>query len=256
VDAALPPPSTGASASARRWRKPPRLYEEVARTLAEAIAGGQYAPGEFLPTEQALADEYGASRNVIREALKVLTTRGLVEVLHGSGTRVLPRARWQLLDQLVVLMRADASIPQSLLELRRILETEIAALAAERATGEQVEALRAAIDAMRGAADRPETFIEHGIQFHRLLAEASGNVLLPMVLEPVERLLRASRLATVQAPGAIQRAIETHNRVLDAVAAHDPAGARLAMQRHLAAVEDEMALIHQRPDGAGGVDRS
>ena len=67
---------------------------------------------------------------------------------------------------------------------------------------------------------------------------------------------RASRLATVQAPGAIQRAIETHDRVLDAVATHDPAGARLAMQRHLAAVEDEMALIHQRPDGSDRVDRS
>ncbi|MGH2355931.1 MAG: FadR/GntR family transcriptional regulator, partial [Chloroflexota bacterium] len=195
----------------------------------EAIVRERYAPGEFLPTEQALADEYGTSRNVVREALKVLSARGLVEVLHGRGTRVLPRERWQLLDQLILLMRTDPTIPQALLEVRCILETEIAALAAERATAEQVEAMQTAIDAIRATADRPEVFVEHGIQFHRLLAEASGNVLLPLVLEPVARLLRASRLATIRAASAIQFAPNTHAEVLEAVRARDPAGARHAM---------------------------
>src|SRR5215467_9240661 len=110
----------------RAWKKPLRLYEEVARDLGEAIGQGRFAPGEFLPTEQELAKGYGASRNVVREAVKLLTARGLVEVLHGRGARVTPRYQWQLLDQLVHLMSEDRQIPQDLLELRRILEVEIA----------------------------------------------------------------------------------------------------------------------------------
>src|SRR5688500_491622 len=132
-----------------RWRKPPRLYEEVARDLGEAIARGRFATGDFLPTEQALAKEYGASRNVVREALKVLSARGMVEVLHGRGTRVAPRHQWQLLDQLVHLVREDRRVPHDLVELRRLLELEMAALAAERGSLEHCAAMAETIQAMR-----------------------------------------------------------------------------------------------------------
>lgn len=246
---------TGASGQSvvslrKAWHKPPRLYEEVARDLAEAITGGRYEPTTYLPTEQALVEEYGASRNVVREALKLLSARGLVEVLHGRGTRVLPRQQWQMVDQLVSLMRDDAQIPRDLLELRRILEAEIAALAAERATAEQVEAMRATVDAMRRAAGHPEVCIEEDISFHRLLAEAAGNVLLPMVLDPVTQLLRASRLATIQNPGSIARSVKAHRAILNEVAARSPAGARQAMQRHLVSVEGEIARIKDAPDAS------
>src|SRR5512137_2906529 len=110
------------------WRKPPRLCDEIARDLAAAISRGHLQPGGFLPTEQALAEKYEASRTAVREALMVLSTRGMVEVIHGRGTRVLPRHRWQLLDQLVRLVREDIEVDRSLFELRRILEIEAAGL--------------------------------------------------------------------------------------------------------------------------------
>ena len=224
----------------RRWRKPQRLYGAVAHDLAEAITRGRYAIGSFLPTEQALAAEYGASRGVVREALRLLSARGMIEVLHGRGSRILPRHQWQLLDQLVHLMQEDRRVPQDLLELRRILEVEIAGLAAERANATQIDAMALTIDHMRADADQPEICIEHDIQFHRLLAEAAGNVLLPLVLEPIGQLLRASRLATIHNPGSVDRSVTAHQQVLDQVQARDVAGSRNAMHRHLVQVEGEI----------------
>jgi GntR family transcriptional repressor for pyruvate dehydrogenase complex len=233
-----------------RWRKPPRLYEEVGRDLAEAIVRGSYAAGEFLPSEQELARDYGASRNVVREAIRLLSARGLVEILHGRGIRVLPRHRWQFLDRLIDLVREDRRVPQNLLELRRILEVEVAGLAAERATAEQVAAIEAALHRMVETADRPEECIEHDILFHRLLAEATGNDLLPTALEPVGQLLRASRLATIRNPGIIDMSISAHRAILDRVVAGDAAGARAAMRDHLLQVERGIHRLHQGEIGA------
>jgi len=236
--------SVGAAVAApRSWQKPPRLYEEVARDLADAIAQGRYVPGDFLPTEQALVTKYDASRTVVREALKLLSARGMVEVLHGRGTRVVPRHRWQLLDQLVHLMREDKRVPNDLLQLRRILELEIAALAAEHRTVDQCAAMAETIERMGEFSDQADLVIEHDIRFHHLLAEAAGNVLLPLVLDPIGQLLRASRVATIHNPGAAQRSIDAHGAILERVEARDPDGARDAMRRHLLQVEGEIRRI-------------
>jgi GntR family transcriptional repressor for pyruvate dehydrogenase complex len=233
-----------AGGSPRRvWKKPPRLYEEVARDLADAITTGRISPGSFLPTEQELAQEYGASRNVVREAVKLLSARGFVEVLHGRGSRVLPRHQWQLLDQLVHLVREDRQVPTDLLELRRILEVEIAGLAAERVNAEQTGVMEETIRAMAALADRPEECIDQDILFHRILAEAASNVLFPLVLEPIGQLLRASRVATIHNPGTVDRSIAAHRAILDRVEARDADGARSAMRRHLLQVEGEIVRI-------------
>lgn len=235
------------------WRKPLRLYGAVAHNLAQAITQGRYAPGAFLPTEKALATEYGASRNVVREALRLLSARGMIEVLHGKGSRVLPRHQWQLLDQLVQLVQEDRRVPQDLLELRRILEVEIAGLAAERATVAHFEAMAITIDQMRAESEQPEVSIEHDIQFHRLLAEAAGNLLLPLVLEPVGQLLRASRLATIHNLGAINRSIAAHQEILDRVRTGDVSGAQGAMRRHLLQVEGEIHRIREEREPSAAV---
>ena len=250
------PPTSFPEAPRQAWRKPPRLSDAVARDLADAIAQGRYPPGEFLPSEQELAREYGASRNVVREALMMLGARRMVQVLHGRGSRVTPRHQWQLLDQLVHLVRDDPRVPHDLLELRRILEVEIAGLAAERATTEQCTDMAATVDRMRASAEQAEEAIEHDIQFHRLLAEAAGNVLLPLVLEPIGQLLRASRVATIHNAGAVERSINAHRAVLARVQARDPAGARLAMEGHLRQVEDEIRRIQpmlERSASTGGL---
>ncbi len=230
-------------APTRTWRKPLRLYGAVAHDLAESIIHGRYGPNDYLPTEQALATEYGTSRNVVREALRVLSARGMIDVQHGKGSQVLPRHQWQLVDQLVHLVREDQRVPQDLLELRRILEVEIAGLAADRASSEQTRAMRGTIEQMQASHDDPTACIEHDIAFHELLAAAAGNALLPLVLNPISHLLRASRLATIQNAGAVDRSVAAHEDVLDRVEAHDAAGAREAMQRHLVQVEGEIRRV-------------
>ncbi len=229
--------SPSSMAETRRWRKPPRLCDEIARDLADGISQGRVPPGDFLPTEQALAEQYKVSRAAVREALTVLSTRGMVEVIHGRGSRVLPRHRWQLLDQLVRLVREDLEVDRSLCELRRILEIEVAGLAAKRATVAHLRALREAVTGGRECAERPEEWPVHESTFHRLLAEASGNLLLPQVMESVGMLVRAAALSTARDPGAIANAVRRHEAVLARVTARDPAGARKAMRRHLLDVE-------------------
>lgn len=225
------------------WIKPRRLYEEVAHDLSEAIVQGRYAPGDFLPTEQEFVKEYGASRNVVREALKLLMARGLVEMLHGLGSRVLPHHHWQLQDQLIRMMREDPRVPRDLIAVRRILEEDIAELAAAHATDAQIASMYTTIECLRAAAARPDECIEHDVQFHQLLAEASDNVLLPLVLQPVGKLLLASRLATIHNPGAVERSVHAHAEILARVVARDPAGARQAMREHLVQVEGEIRQI-------------
>ena len=232
-----------------RSRRTPTLDQaaealrKISRILTEAVVQGRYAPGEFLPTEQELAKEYGSSRNVIRESLKLLMARGLIEMLHGRGSRVLPHHHWQLRDQLVRLMRENPRVAHDILLVRRILEPEIAFLAAQHATDEQIEAMRVAVASLQSASDQAEAAIEHDAQFHRLLAEATDNTLLPLVLQPVDRLIYASRVATVNIPGALEQSIRAHQAILERVAAHDADGARDAMREHLSQVETEIPKI-------------
>ncbi len=242
------------TAKSRSWQKPPRLCDEIARDLAEAISLGRLQPGDFLPTEQGLAEKYGASRTAVREALTVLSTRGMIEAIHGRGSRVLPRHRWQLLDQLVRLVREDLEVDRSLFELRRILEIEVAGLAAERATAAHLKTLRKVVKQGSECAGHPEDWTIHDSAFHHLLAEASGNLLLPQVMESVSMLVRATALSTAGDPGAIANATEKHEAILARVAARDPAGAREAMRRHLLDVEQRILKKLRSADAKGRKD--
>ncbi len=225
------------------WRKPGRLYEEIARDLADGIVVGDPAAGEFLATEHVMVERYGASRNIVREAVKLLNARGLVETIHGRGSVVLPPERWRAADQLVRLVREDPKVPENLLELRRILEVEFAGMAALHAEPRHLEAMRETVERMRADRSDLAESMEQDMKFHRLLAEATGNSLLPMVLEPVEPLLRDNRQATIANPGTTERSIKAHEAILERVEAGDEPGSREAMREHLEQVESEVRRI-------------
>jgi GntR family transcriptional repressor for pyruvate dehydrogenase complex len=156
---------------------------------------------------------------------------------------VLDYRHWRVQDQLVRLMRDDPRVPSDLLQLREILEVEIAGLAAGHASEEQVAAMGATIDKMRAAGGQVEACVEQDVAFHQLLAAATGNVLLPLVLEPVAQLLVASRLATIHNPGAVDRSVAAHELILGRVVAGDVEGAQEAMRAHLTQVAGEIRQI-------------
>src|SRR5690606_34269826 len=146
--------------------------------LGFAIVSGRYPQGSILPSDSELLERFGVSRTVLREALKTLAAKGLIEARARIGTRVLPRGRWNLFDADVLAwhfeLGPDIAFLRSLAEVRIGIEIEAAALAAERASPEQAETMIACVDRMAGA-ENPADFARHDLEFHRAVAEASGN---------------------------------------------------------------------------------
>ena len=236
----LPVQITGLPAVATGVVRSPALVEQVVRHLRRQILDGEFAVGAELPPEGALGTSLGVSRTVIREAMRVIRAQGLVEVSQGRHPRVRPVDSQFAVDGLaLVLDRTDRSLA-SLVELRRPLESEIAALAAERAGPEHLKQLRQAIEDLRSATDL-ETRVLADMRFHAVLAEATGNLLFVMVLQSVWSLLKRSRLITIPR-SSVDTPIRWHERILDAVARQDGVLARREMLAHIDAAASDLNL--------------
>lgn len=229
---------------------PSRLHQQLMQSLMDAIAKGKYAEGERLPTEMELARQLGASRGVIRELLRSLEDRGVIAIRHGRGAWVRPTSEWNVLDAdvLAALMPTAASIGvlTHYLECRRILETEAAALAAQRASGKDLSDMADAIARMSELAVTSQTdaeanrrFHEADIAFHGAMFRASGNQVLPRVVEPIQRAMMTLRPHLALHPEErLRTTLPEHKEILSAIADHDANRARAAMTAHLATVAD------------------
>jgi DNA-binding FadR family transcriptional regulator len=226
----------------------PRLHRQVMRILIGEITSGALAEGEQLPREADLAAQHGVSRGVARECLRGLEERGLVRVKHGRGATVLPASEWDTFDPDVLgamLERSDsARILGEYLECRSILEVEAAALAAERATSEDLEALREAFRTMAAAAERARLnpaaeglYQEADIAFHRTVIVATENRALARMTEPIHRGLSATVQRLARPEERFERGLPEHERILAAITDGDPDEARAAMRDHLRTVE-------------------
>ncbi|MBV8074367.1 MAG: FadR family transcriptional regulator [Candidatus Eremiobacteraeota bacterium] len=216
---------------------PRRLHEQVVRAITERIVAGELRTGDALPSEAEMCVEYGVSRSSVREALRVLAEKGLIEVRHGLGTRVNPPERWDFLDAMVLAVRRErgamVGMIKDLLEARRVVECEVTALAAERATEADCQQLALALETMRHSAKDAKGFAEGAFSFHRALLEATANRVLVRMAEPIRQLLEYSLQTTDSIPNALERALADHQEIYRLIAAHDVEGARAAMQRHL-----------------------
>lgn len=213
---------------------PQRLYRQIADQVRSLIAAGEFRPGSRLPAERELATQLGVSRPSVREALIALEVEGRVEVRVGSGVYVRPPA-----DQHAPATPVPAAEwgPFELLHARRVIEGEIAALAATRAKRRDREQIRAAVEAMRSHVDNGIAPLEADGAFHTAVAQASGNAVL---LETVQAYWdsRHGRLferlgGHFESPSAWRLALAEHDAVLAAIGARDAEGARSAMQRHM-----------------------
>ena len=198
------------------------------------VISGGLSPGERLPPERELCERLGVSRTVVREALNLVEARGLVSIEHGRGAVVSGGEPRAVRDTLGLLLRVKPRTLWELLEMRGILEVEVAGLAAERAGPEDVGEMRVQVERMRGSIDAPEGYVDADVAFHALLARAAQNGVLLTMLEPVVDLLRASRQVSAARPGNARRALGEHERILDDVQSGDAEGARRKMRSHLA----------------------
>jgi GntR family transcriptional repressor for pyruvate dehydrogenase complex len=220
-----------------------RLSDRLAALLRGQIDTGALRPGDRLPTEQQLAHAHGVSRTVVREAVHQLRSRNLVLARQGSGVYV--AAAPQNLP-----LAFDPSVLESVhsvvhvVEVRRVLEGEMAALAAERASRSQIADLRRALKAIDVAAVAGHDGVAEDLSFHRLIGEATGNPQFSKLLGFLEQYLREGMRIT---RGNEARRIDfmdavrsEHRAIVDAIAAHDPAAARRRATEHLAHAQQRL----------------
>jgi GntR family transcriptional repressor for pyruvate dehydrogenase complex len=232
--------------------KQQRLYEKVADQFQDLIASGNLSAGDRLPNERMLAEQFAVSRTVVREALKTLAVRGLIEVRPGQGTFVVDATGDTLSRSFQTMLNLDQGDDPyaSLVEVREILEPEIAYRAALRATPENVAAMRAAVSAMDAHMDDMTGFIRADDAFHLALAVATHNAYVPRLLSSVVDVLHEHRSRIFRTAGGAQRGQGHHKRILRAVEDGAPEAAREAMRGHLAQVRDDTR--HSLSDGGAG----
>lgn len=217
-----------------------RLYEQIVKQIEDSIERGELKEGDQLPAERELALQFGVSRTAVREAVKALREKGLVEAYPGRGTFITSETSNSIrltFDRMIKSGPRDGTL--HLVEVREILEPEIAALAAKRVTQETLDELREAIGIMDGAKTDPDSYIEADLDFHLALAEAAANPLILSLIDSIVGVLREQRLSIFKVEGGPERGQYHHKRILEAVENHDSSGARDAMRAHLRQVRDD-----------------
>jgi GntR family transcriptional regulator, transcriptional repressor for pyruvate dehydrogenase complex len=217
-----------------------RLYEQIVQQIEDSIVKGSLKPGDQLPAERELAQRFGVSRTAVREAVKALREKGLVEAYSGKGTFITDgttQAVRQSLDLMVKIGQPEGST--HLAEVRAILEPEIAALAASRIQEPELVTMREAVAIMDRSGQDPDAYIEADLDFHLALAEGAANPLILSLLDSIVGLLREQRLRIFRVPGGPERGQIHHKRILEAVEKHDAEMARQAMRAHLSQVRDD-----------------
>ena len=202
-----------------------RLYEQIVQQIEDSILKGALKPGDQLPAERELAQQFGVSRTAVREAVKALREKGLVEAYSGRGTFVrdgTSQAIRQSLDLMIKIGQQDGS--PHLAELRAILEPEIAALAAIRIDEQHLASMREAVDVMDRARNDPDAYIEADLDFHLCLAEAAANPLILSLIDSIVGMLREQRMRIFQVDGGPERGQFHHKRILEAVEKRSPRG--------------------------------
>jgi GntR family transcriptional repressor for pyruvate dehydrogenase complex len=207
------------------------------------ISGG-LNPGERLPPERELCARLNVSRTVVREALNLLEARGLISIEHGRGAVVSGGNIGAVRDTLGLILRVRPKALWELLEMRKILEVEISGLAAERATVEDIEAMRTQQERMVASIDTPRGYVDADVEFHASLARGARNGVLLTMLEPIVDLLRASRrVSASRRPGSALRALGEHEEILRRVEVGDAEGARREMRAHLANTAKDIEAV-------------
>ncbi|MEI6871014.1 MAG: FadR/GntR family transcriptional regulator [Verrucomicrobiota bacterium] len=221
-------------------QKAPSLVEQVALQLSKMFTEGGGLVGDRLLSERNLAAQLGVSRNVLREAIKCLETQGLLEIRQGHGTHVVHKLHKPITAALNLLVPEEKQRMQQLFEVRRIIEPESARLAALQASKKQVLQIKAAQKKLQQA-DTVEAAVIADTEFHRSIANATGNQILILVIESLSALLAEGQRIGFQTIDHTQP-IPRHQEVLDAIERGDGDAAAQAMAAHI----EEARLIFVR----------
>ncbi len=230
------------------------LSTQVAERLVNEILDGNFSPGSSLPSEVELVERFGVSRVVVREAIRALQVRGLVEASQGKRPTVIGLTASMPNDFFSMVLQADNRAIFELIEVRRTLEVANARLAAERASEDDINRMREAIHDMAANRQHPAAFDAADVAFHERLAGASGNRFHRLLIEALGDLLRTSREASrrghVLRGLAAAQSIEIHQRILDALVRREPAAPAREMDDHLCTALSDLEAAYGETDEA------
>lgn len=230
-----PETSTNDHALFAHVAREPRLSDKVAEMMLETILSNKLKAGDRLPSERELGEQFGVSRTVVREAVRALVAKGVIEVRSGSGLRIAAADGTAVRESMSLFLRGGEIDFEKVHEARSLLEVHLAGVAAERATADDVARLREIHEQMVREAADVEAAARDDLEFHRRIALATHNELFLVLMDSIGAALIDIRRANLGS-GSAPMTLSQHSAILDAVAARDPMEARTAMAAHLEGV--------------------
>jgi len=226
-----------------------KVFEQIAEQIEKRILSGELRSGDRLPTERELSEQFHASRTAVREAMKTLAQRGLVDMRPGRGTIVIDGTSRAMRNSLGLMMRVgQAGSSANLVEVREIIEPEIAALAAIRATDEEIAAMHEAVVVMDANLHEANAFIAADNDFHRALAKGTQNILILTLVDSIVGMLSEQRKQIFSVSGGPERGQVHHKQILDCVVRREAKAAREAMRAHLQQVREDVKTTNISKD--------
>lgn len=224
------------------------LSHKIEEQIRQAIINKLYLPGDRLPGEVELSNLFGVSRTAVREALRMLSGRGLIEVRKGSGAYVIEMASSQVVEPFYTLLelKCRGESLHHVIQLRSMIEPEIAALAALHRTEDDIEYWRICLDSMKKLKKEPNEMIPHDIHFHMRIAQATQNPIIQIVMEPIYKLLRKFIASTFEYSPASKLAIQKHELLLDCFTKKDPKNAYKIMKQHMEDGAKHIDIYYQK----------
>lgn len=210
-----------------------RLYQDIVEQIQRRIIQGDLKPGDRLPAERELAEDFDVSRTAVREAIKSLAEKDLIEIQVGRGTFVKVPSPDRVADTINVLLQVARGSTNDLQVARQILEVPIARLAASNRKQEHLDRLSSLIDTMESEIDSPKAFVKADTDFHGELARATSNPVLHVLIHPIISLLRDEQTFAVDYQTAFEAALTSHREIYEHVESQNPEKAGASMRSHL-----------------------
>ena len=229
------------------------LSGQVVHQIGLSIMRSDFKPGDTLSSEPELSLQFKVSRPIMREALKILSAKGLIESRPRTGTKVRPRADWNILDPVVIgwlyEVGPDRSFLDALCEVRLMFEPSAARLAAVRATNEEIKTIEDCYQRMEEGVNAPETYIPADLAFHAAICAAAHNEMLQKITEAITASLLVSRVVTSRLPGANLAAMPLHWSVAEAIHKGDGQAAEEAMRKLVILTTDDIQRALEQKEG-------
>lgn len=224
-----------------------KVYEIIFQQIQHKITTGQLKMGDKLPSERELAVQYSVSRTSIREALRLLELNDLVEIRQGDGTFIKNNAQQAIQNQLTnVVLKTDQTTLYEILELRLILESQCAALAALRATGQDIENIARTLEMMKNTDDE-ETGLQADLDFHMSIAKAANNSVLAQLIASftphMRNTIEVTRKHRLSSTENITRTFEEHKAIYIAISRGESERAKSLMEDHIRTIRQELSEL-------------